>query len=322
LRLGPNQAAEVNKLPGVSRARYIGGLRGADPWGHYAWEVHYEGTDPKGALGNRIGVATGTDYQRFNAETKAGEEKHALEIAGGGRVTYRTGVDLRHLSMAALPENEVKELKEGQRRAGEIADLEAIRYHAPETTLAAHTHWLRFLWREVIAVGDDPSQTWPYHAMVRPPGKQPYPLCTAPVNGAPPQECISLDVDTKAESPYYDESPTAVVERDPAGVTIYDRAGDQRDLAREARRDAENEHEAHVNHVIARAHFNTFLIRTGAEASDPVRALFELTVTEEWKFDALVAEAPPSSHERKTAARALNGELPQPFKKAFDDFEK
>jgi len=152
--------------------------------------------------------------------------------------------------------------------------------------LARETHWLQFIWREIEVT--DPvrgqfrlSDIW--HANVGD-----YRLTTDPAN--PVYNTDSLDHD----SPFYEAAAASEVTNE--AMTMFDMPSDPAGLVA-------REFAAGATHVVARAHFNTFMVRDD-------RVLEQTKVDVQW--DHLAPATPPRTQSAKSAGKVSR--LPKDMK--------
>lgn len=153
--------------------------------------------------------------------------------------------------------------------------------------LARETHWLQFIWREIEVT--DPvrgqfrlSDIWPSNV-------SPYKLTTDP--DSPVYNTDSLD----PTNPFYEAAGASEVTAET--MTMFDMPSDPAALVA-------REFAAGATHVVARAHFNTFMVRDD-------RVLEQTKVDVQW--DHLAPATPPRTQSAKSAGKVSR--LPKDMKK-------
>ena len=158
-----------------------------------------------------------------------------------------------------------------------------------EGGLASESHWLQFIWREIIVTNaagaerrlNDPITTSGGH----------YNLTTDPAHPV-------YNTDSDPPNPFYES--TGISNRTAEATTIFDYPGEPVAwVNREFRRGA--------SRVVSRAHFNSFLIRD-------YKTLERVSIDIEWTFNSLIpAGAPPAGRTYATSGAKVD-KLPDDMK--------
>jgi hypothetical protein len=161
-----------------------------------------------------------------------------------------------------------------------------------EGGLASESHWLQFIWREIIvtdAAGADSS----LNDSITTSSKTPYNLTTDP--GSP-----NYNTDSKQAggNPFYESSFST--NRTAEATTMFDYPAPMNHLVN-------REFAKGATKVISRAHFNTFLIRD-------YKTLERVSVDVEWVFNGPIAGGSPPAPRTQTVSGGAADKLPSDMK--------